>query len=91
MLTNLFDLAASAQKSFKASNQCLDCIGQIESLGDDETEIVLTQQDLDFLKTAWENSADKRPLMWNRCRAMVAQLGDPREQKAEESTETKAA
>jgi uncharacterized coiled-coil protein SlyX len=86
MLTSLFDISASSQESFKAANECLDCIGHIEALTDDECEIVLTQKDLDYLTGAFKKSAERagRPHAWNKCRALVAQLGNPQEKKAEE-------
>jgi len=87
MLTSLFDLAASNQKSFRAANECLDCVGQIEGLADGDTEILLTQQDIDYLKVGYEKSADQRPTAWNRCRNLMAQLADPKEK----TEETKSA
>lgn len=81
MLTNLFDLAASSEKSFKSANECLDCIGQVESLGEDETELTLAQIDMDYLKSGWDKASENmgRPMIWNKCRALIAQFANPKE------------
>jgi hypothetical protein len=93
LLTGLFELAANGQKTFVKSNECIEIIGRLENLTDEDTEVQITATDLEYLKEGLEKSAmGQRPMVWNKLTALIKQLADPQEVKEESKimhTETK--
>jgi len=85
ILTQLFDIA-SMHKSIKESMLCYDCISQLENLSEDENEIEFTEEDLNFLKdaynaTSWSNERGmvKRPMSWGKeCKNLFKQILKPK-------------
>ncbi len=81
-----FKIAANNQTDICKVNACLDSVGRTDNLSDDEN-LIIDDEDLDFIKDAFKNSVGRRPYECNVCTKLIAQLAKPVEQKEEEPTE----
>ena len=63
ILKNIFQIAGAQQKDMGNYLECKDCISQIDNLKDG-TVLLLTENDLKYVKEGFEKTAGNRPLAW---------------------------
>jgi hypothetical protein len=63
ILKNIFQLAGAQQKDIGNYLECKDCISQIDNLKDGAV-LLLTENDLKYVKEGFEKTAGNRPLTW---------------------------
>ena len=63
ILKNIFQIAGAQQKDIGNYLECKDCISQIDNLKDG-TVLLLTENDLKYVKEGFEKTAGNRPLAW---------------------------
>ena len=63
MLKNIFQLAGAQQKDMGNYLECKDCISQIDNLKENAV-LLLTENDLKYVKEGFEKTAGNRPLAW---------------------------
>lgn len=81
VLKNIFHIAGMHQKEIGKYLQCKDCISQIDNLKDDSI-LLLTEQDIDFIKEGFEKTAGNRPFFWiEHCESIFRQIKSPVEHK----------
>jgi len=85
ILENLFLIAMNRQKTLDKAFECRDCLEQIRNITDKEEIIKLTKSDIDYLKEAFETTADNRPTIWlDKCYNLFKQIKEPTEDKEQE-------
>lgn len=88
IIANLFEVASTNAKKASDSYLCADCIEHMENLKDDESEISLGGAEKDFLASAWDSLAGKRPSIWAHAKELIRQIAEPKEAKTEEEAKT---
>lgn len=81
VIKNIFNVAGMHQKTIEKYLQCKDCISQIDNLKDDSI-LLLTEQDIDFIKEGFEKTVGDRPFFWlEYCENIFRQIKEPKEHK----------
>jgi hypothetical protein len=85
MLCGLAEIAANSHKGKKEINIALDLAGRIENLSNSESSIIIDNADKANLEKGIEDTANKRPSYWLKCRSMWKQLDSMEEIKVTEA------
>jgi len=81
MLKNIFQLAGAQQKDIGNYLECKDCISQIDNLKDG-TALLLTENDLKYIKEGFEKTIGNRPFFWlDHCENIFRLIKTPVEHK----------
>jgi len=81
MLRNIFQIAGAQQKDIGCYLECKDCISQIDNLKDGSI-LLLTENDLKFVKEGFEKTIGNRPFFWlDHCENIFRLIKTPVEHK----------
>jgi hypothetical protein len=85
MLCNLFDVFGAQTKKIGEQRVAADNWANVDAVSADapEASVLLTEEDYKQLISGHEVLAGQRPHLWSRCRALLAQLENPTEEKVE--------